>query len=95
MEHNGPLALTIGVIQQALDDWARPKPRDVSQWNIWARERDDANDFLVSQLWEKENLWGTILREHGLAPYWKAGLIQTMRKRRMHRGDALVPGRAP
>lgn len=81
MDHDGVLALAIGVVQQAVDDATHRKPSDPFQQVDWQRTRADAREFLMQRLWDPDNIWGAILSHYGMGAHWKDGLRKTLRIR--------------
>ena len=59
------LALTLGVIEQALND-LRPRRVEDRSCEHFKQRQADAKDFLLTRLWELGNIWGDVLRCHGI-----------------------------
>jgi len=80
------LMLALAVVEQAITDiWLAgrkqyPKERDCDHMNR-VRNGEEARNFLLVRLWEDGNLWGDVLRCHGVAKFDQRRLVHAVRGR--------------
>lgn len=86
-EEDRYLALSIAVVQQALEDIARPdrlarRRIDTKYRSVLAaakHEAQEARAFLLDELWREENPFGQVLSAHGARRIIPAHLLHCVR----------------